>query len=270
MKMLALAPWFGANRLLASVVGHELRNLQWVGIPFAGGMSELFYIKCTTLVVNDLHKHIINLAKIVQEHGPELYRALKRYTFSQDTLDYANSYCTSIDLGLVEAEQIDWACQYFITCWMSRSALAGTDAEFKSKIPILWKIGSDSNTRYRSAVKSILGWQKVVKNCNFVSTDVFDFLNNCTDGKPYGLYLDPPFVDVGGAYKHKFDKHELLCKRLNMFKQTRIVIRYYDHPLIRELYHNWEIVDLLGHDQNNKSKSELLIINRRLPLFDGT
>lgn len=41
----ALAPWFGSNRMLARYVGEELAGCQWVGVPFAGGMAEIFQIE---------------------------------------------------------------------------------------------------------------------------------------------------------------------------------------------------------------------------------
>lgn len=37
----AIAPWFGAGRTIAPLVGQELRGCKWVGVPFAGGMSEI-------------------------------------------------------------------------------------------------------------------------------------------------------------------------------------------------------------------------------------
>lgn len=62
-----LAPWFGSNRMLAHEVGRALSGCEWVGIPFAGGMAELPQIRARTIVANDLHKHIINLAEVVAD-----------------------------------------------------------------------------------------------------------------------------------------------------------------------------------------------------------
>lgn len=59
----SIASWFGSNRMLAPIVGQELAGVPWVGIPFAGGMSELVHITARTLQVNDLHEHVINLVR---------------------------------------------------------------------------------------------------------------------------------------------------------------------------------------------------------------
>ena len=40
-----------------------LDGCEWVGIPFAGGMSEVPHIKAHTVVVNDLHEGIITLGR---------------------------------------------------------------------------------------------------------------------------------------------------------------------------------------------------------------
>lgn len=78
-KVTALAPWFGSNRTLAPQVGELLNGCRWVGVPFAGSMTELIYIDAPTLVVSDLHRHVINLATVAADEGAnrELRRRLK-------------------------------------------------------------------------------------------------------------------------------------------------------------------------------------------------
>ena len=49
----AVAPWFGANRLLAEHVGEELAGNRWVGVPFAGGMSELATIDASVKILTN-------------------------------------------------------------------------------------------------------------------------------------------------------------------------------------------------------------------------
>jgi len=63
----ALAPWFGSNRTLAENVGTALAGCQWVGVPFAGGMCELLQIKARSLLVSDLHRHVLNLAAVAAD-----------------------------------------------------------------------------------------------------------------------------------------------------------------------------------------------------------
>lgn len=270
MDVTALAPWFGSNRMLAHHVGDKLTLCSWVGVPFGGGLSELLHIKAPTIVVSDLHRHIINLARCVQGDGTrqQLIRELEWTAFHPDVLAAAQVKC-------LEMEKLDgdgcfpsasWAFAYFVSQWCGRSGKAGTDAEFTGNLPVRWtSSGGDSNTRFRSAAESLEEWGRIMRRCNFICLDVFDFLMKVKDQKGHGLYLDPPFPEVGDVYAHKFDeaKHRQLAARLLEFVNVRVVCRFYDHPLIRELYREadgWTYYTLKGRKSTNAEAPELLIV----------
>jgi len=89
------ANFFGANRILAKRVGQELSDCSWVGIPFMGGGSEIPFIRARSIVCNDLHKHVVNLARTMADGnlGPRLYRRLRRQIFAPDALTEAQKTC---------------------------------------------------------------------------------------------------------------------------------------------------------------------------------
>lgn len=272
-KVTTLAPWFGSNRTLAHAVGEELRGCRWVGVPFAGGMSELAHIKASTIVVSDLHQHLIHLARVVSDPvlGPKLYRRLRRVPFHPWSLEVAQRFCSTYnppDWHRAEDDvKLNYAEGYFVSAWMNRSAKAGTDGEFSGSLPVRWNAnGGDSNTRYRSATASLREWRHILARCNFVVCDVFDFLAKCNDAPEIGVYLDPPFPGPGDDYKHKFSEadHRQLADWLGRFDYARVVCRFYDHPLVRELYHEgeWTWRRLKGRTQANKASPEVLITNR--------
>jgi len=270
LTVTALAPWFGSNRMLGPEVGKALRGCKWIGIPFAGGISELAHIKASTIVVSDLHRDIINLACVVA--NPEgrawLIREADAMPFHPDALETAQIRCKEspppVDL---DCKRALW---YFVACWMGRSAKAGTEDEFKGGLPVRWSAtGGDSNTRYRSAIESLDAWGAIMRRCNFVCQDVFEFLDNVKDLDGHGLYLDPPFPGPGDAYKHKFTEaqHIRLAHVLSSFTVTRVVCRFYDHPLIRKLYPEagrWTWNRLKGRKQSNDEAPEVLITNQSL------
>lgn len=277
-KITALAPWFGSNRMLAHEVGAELAGCKWVGVPFAGGMTELLHIpKGATALVNDLHQHVIHLAMVVKspELGPKLYRRLRRTPFHPYVLEMAQRFCATYDppIGadwfVRDADaRLNYAESYFISVWMGRSARAGDRTEFTGAPCIRWTgNGGSSATRFRSAATSLRDWRKVLHRCDFTSIDALKFVNECNDAAGNAIYCDPPFPGPGDKYRHKFSKeqHESLSLLLGTFKQTRVVCRFYDHPLIRELYPEgdlWTWRHLKGRDQaNNGEKPEVLIIN---------
>lgn len=271
MKTTALVPWFGTNRMTAANVGDKLFGLDWVGIAFAGGMSELAHVTCRSIVVNDLHKHVVNLAVRIARHGKErLVQMLDELPFHPDVLAGAQDMCKAIERGAIdpctEDEKLHWAASYFITSWMGRSAKAGTDDEFKGGLSTRWtSSGGDSNTRYRSAIKSLESWQRIMQRCNFSTLDFRKFLAKCKDQFKHGIYCDPPFPDAGDEYKHSFTEqdHVDLAMTLVKFRKARVVVRYYDHPLIRRLYPAdlWKWHEFPGRKQSNAEAPEVLITN---------
>lgn len=269
MKNTALVPWFGTNRMTASNVGDKLRGLDWIGIVFAGGMSELAHVSCRSIVVNDKHRHVMNLAEYISipNRCEELALNLQAKAFHPDTLRMAQQYCTCVEGGHNVASAAKWAEQYFVCCWMGRSAKAGTKGEFTGGLSTRWtSSGGDSNTRYRSAVESLKEWQKIMQRCNFSTLDFREFLSKCKDQPKHGIYADPPFPGAGDEYKHTFteEDHITLMCRLSEFKQARVVVRYYDTPLIRDLYreHLWKWHEFDGRKQSNETGPEVLITNK--------
>ncbi len=265
----AIAPWYGGNRILAHEVGRELRGCEWVGVPFMGGGAELFTIEARTVLANDLHAEVINLAQVMADDqlGPKLYRRLRRLAFHPSLLEIAQraiaTYRAPYDS---EEAKLNFAELYFVAVWMGRSANAGTARELSGGLPIRWNAGGgDSAKRYQSAASSIPAFRRWLRRCTFTSCDVFDFLSQCKDEPKHGLYVDAPWPEVGDKYRHRFERehHELLADRLLSFKASRVVVRFGDHPWIRELYpeHKWTWRTLKGRNQGNGETQEVLLIN---------
>jgi DNA adenine methylase len=270
----ALAPWFGAARIIAERVATHLDGCDWVGVPFAGGMTELLYIKARTMMVSDLHRHVINLGRVVQDDKArrDLVKLLNDTPFHPDTLRIAQGVC-----GLLtpvypfspehDTPRVAQAAAYFICSWMGRSGKAGTDDEFKGGPAYRWDSGGgDSAVRFRSAIRALGEWGRVFRRATFHTFDVFEFLTKVKDAPGIGVYCDPPFPEVGDSYTHKFTEadHRRLAEKLTAFQHARIVCRFYDHPLIRELYPEsagWVWHHLNGRDQkNNATKPEVILV----------
>ena len=120
----APAPWFGAARMVAENIGAALKGCKFVIVPFAGGMSELAHIPASTIVVGDLHRHIINMANVLKDRqmGPILIRRLSRQAFHPDTLAHAQAYCLEVEAGEGPFSLLDWAESFFVCCWMGRKS----------------------------------------------------------------------------------------------------------------------------------------------------
>lgn len=273
----SLGSWFGSNCLLAPHVGRFLRGCNHVSIPFGGGMCELTEITARTVIVGDLHRHIINLAAVVKTQCAALQTLLRAVpAFHPDVLNAAQAAClaresavaawrpNAIDAG----EALLWARDYFVCCWMARSSQAGTDKEFGSPLSVRWDAGGgDSVVRFRNAVESLEVWERIAARCSFVCMDFFEFIENVKDAVNHGIYCDPPFPGPGDKYRHKFGEPELrrMAARLDRFRNATIVIRFYDHPLVREMYptQTWRWHRLGGgRTQANNTPPEVLITRR--------
>jgi DNA adenine methylase len=274
-KTKALANWFGSNRTNAERAGSECRGCSHVTIPFFGGGSELPYIDARQLVVNDKHKLMINLAETAANEvwGPKLYRTLRRLAFHPDTLEKARAACLGNDqafraiAGIVNAEQcvVD-AAAYFVCVWMGRGGKAGTKGELKGQLPIRWNDGGGSSVvRYQSAIRGLLWFRPFLRRCEFCCENAFDVIERVHNKPKHGIYIDAPWPDAGAEYLHNFTEGDQrsLAAALCRFTDTRVVIRFGDHPLIRELYPQprWTWIEFHSRDQANQTKPEVLILN---------
>ena len=263
--------------MLAKHVGVAMNGCSWVGVPFAGGMSELPHIKARTILVNDLHRHVINLARVVadDELRPQLVRSLSRDIFHPDRLRASQDFCqTFTSPGGTEKPCLALAAAYFRCCWMGRSSKAGIKDEFNGRPSIRWRSdGGDSMVRYMSALRMVVPFSQTLRRCTFETIDAFDFLGRCEDRDGHGIYCDPPFPGVGRRYKHNCGKkeaeekawHTRLRDTLERFGKARIVCRFYEHPLINELYQGWAKRYLAGRTQANKDAGEILFIRNPTP-----
>lgn len=264
MKVTAMAPWYGSNRMLGEHVGRALAGCQWVGLPFAGGMAEVPHIKARTLVINDKHRDIINLAQCVavEEGCAWLVREAGKLLFHPDTLTTAQLECKK-PWG-AETFDAGRALWYFVCVWMGRSGKAGTNGELNGGLALRWNAGGgDSAVRFRNATEALAEWHRILSRATFSTLDVFDFLDQCHDVEGHGIYCDPPFPGPGDKYTHKFSEacHRKLVARLAAFQKTRIVCRFYDAPLVRELYltPGWGWQRLVGRKMTNDEAPEVLL-----------
>lgn len=286
-----IANWFGTDRTIAPEAGRQLGKLDWCGIPFCGGLGIVQHITARTILANDLHRHVINLARVVADDARKdaLAARLAAMPFHPDALAEAQAYCREQDApvsslfggeSVVAADDLEWAAAYFVCSWMSRAGSSGCDGEFDAPLATRWTAGGgDSNTRYRNAVASLEAWNQQLTRCTFECMDGFEFIEQVLkkDASPTrgdeirGLYVDPPFPGPGKAYTHQltpddqqtFGGQRRLAGLLNGIKTYKVCVRYYDHPLIRELYPEgkWTYLRPNSKTQTNKEVAELLLVN---------
>jgi DNA adenine methylase len=305
-RVTALNQWYGADRMVVERIGRELAGCAWVGVPCGGGMGVLHVLTARSVLVGDVHRHMINMSRVIRDDSlrAQLKEKLRLTLFHPDELAAAQRNCRAREArwlnptgtlfgaggpavgrpaaGIDDAHRrsgsdepdLAWAFDYFVCSWMGQGGRAGTRQEFDGCQSVRYDAGGGGSAkRFRSMIESLDAWGKITAPCEFVVRDVFDFLTKCHDRPGHGIYIDPPWKGDGDGdgllYKFPFTDadHRRLARAVARFEQTRVVVRYGDHPLIRELYPavgrggEWRYVERVGRDQTNQDKPELLIIN---------
>lgn len=292
MKITALASWFGSNRMNAELPGRELAGCTHITVPFAGGMAEIPHMPPKAqLYVCDLHDDIINLAEIIStDEGCKVVASeLCDRLFHPKTLADAQARikryrAQSGDGGLFTPSldspkygESQRAADFFTCVWMGRGATAGSRSELTSGLALRsCGHGGDPVTRYRSAVESLQAWSQALRRCMFARESCWETIPRVRERAKalikqdlppkLGLYCDAPWPDDGDAYVHGFteaDQRRLATAVSAMPKGVRVVMRFGDHPLVRELYpeSEWTWVSVSGRTQTNAKKAEVLLLN---------
>lgn len=264
MKISQLADRFGSNRMNAAEPAKFLRGCSCVAVPFAGGLCEVPHFTANVILVNDLDRHVMNLAAVVRDDPRRLTELCDKTLFHPDELVKAQDICKRKRES--ESPCMEWAHAYYVASWMTRGGKMGSKGEFDQGMSVRWKSGGgDSVVRFRNSTEGITEWSEAVKPCTFTTLDCFEFLTQCKkrDIPENGIYADPPWPDDGANYTHSFTEpmHRKLTELLASFERSRIVVRFGDHPLIRELYPEtvWAWNLLKSRTQANKEKAEVLL-----------
>lgn len=286
MKITRLVPWFGANAAHAERPAKLLAGCKWVYIPFAGSMAEVPHFPASTqMMLSDVHDELICLAQIVGDdvkHARLAYGLAGKF-FHPAVLDKAQEVLSRAraggdswlfgDGGHGRPTPEECAEAYFTLAWMGRSGVAGTNGEDRVGLALRYDAGGgDPVKRYRSAVESLDAWHAVLRRCSITREPcwaVFERLRNQarkSNPQPAGLYCDPPWPDDGDGYLHSFteaDQRRLAHELVEMPSHVRIVMRWGDHPLIRELYPaaKWEWHKAEGRTAVG-SKAEVFLVRR--------
>lgn len=291
MKINRLAPWFGADTAVCGRVAELLRGQTHVTIPFGGGMAAAAVIQARSGVINDLHRHVINLARVVRDDGrrTDLIARLRGMLFHPDELFSAQRYCKQIEeaqelrytlssggpslfgapppVDAAIVDEVQWAAAYFVCSWMGRGGHAGKASEFTQGLAVRFTAtGGDSAVRFQSAVDSLEAWGAALRRWQFMCEDALELLTRVRDEPDYGVYVDAPWPDAGNEYRHRCNERQqrFLAQILGRFTCANVIVRFGLHPLIRELYPEsrwrWEL--MTSRDQVNGAVCEALLVRR--------
>lgn len=246
MKIKGLVPWFGGKRNLAPTIVELIGKHRIYWEPFCGSMAVLLVKPpCVMETVNDLHGDLINLARVIQNKnlGPQLYRRLRRIFMSEQLFqEAAIRYHSRRYFAETGNLDLDRAYDYFLCAWLGRNGVAGTQSYNQGFCVRYTAKGGHAAKRWQSAVNSIPAWRRRLANVTILRRDAFELLERINDSKDTAIYIDPPYLEKGAKYIHDFEKkdHERLAEILNRFCKAKVIVSYYEHPKLEELYKSWQ------------------------------
>ena len=200
-RISAVVPWYGSNRTGAALVGRAMAGCEWVGVPFAGGMCELGHLTANTILVSDLHRHVLNLAQVIATPtkacawpAPSAVGCLQRRRTGRGAATLLAD--AAIDGGdwwsvrdVLAGRGFEWADAYFVCAWMARNGTAGTRQEFTAGLSVRWSTRARrlGLARGRGAPRLAVG----VPPLHVRLPRRVRFSPDAKDVEGHGLYCDP-------------------------------------------------------------------------------
>lgn len=297
-KINALASYFGCKRTMSRDIVIELGPHKYYLEAFLGGCSILFAKPVSRIeIVNDLYGWLINVAMCVaSDRWTELYGKVNRVLQSESLIEeWQQALEEDIVPPRVPSEvtdsHIELAARYLAVSWIGRNGISGTKrTEYQIAVRYTQK-GGGPGTRWRSVIDSLPAWHDRLKAVTILRRDGFGLIESVADEEGTALYVDPPYFKdslAGGTeYFYGFneldhdslfgkcdDDHDRLAELLRRFRKARVVLSYYDHPRLDDLYvsHGWTKLDMarnknlsVQHEQGATPRvaPEVLLLNGR-------
>ncbi|HEN0363672.1 MULTISPECIES: DNA adenine methylase [Bacillota] len=272
-KNIVLSPvvkWVGGKRqLLSDIVPLIPKNFSTYVEPFVGGGAVIFDIQPKKAIINDFNSELINIYKVIKEKPQELILALENherlnseeYFYEVRALDRNENYNRMTDIE--KASRIIYLNK---TCFngLFRVNQAG---QFNSPY------GKYKNPNIVN-MPVVLAMSKYFNenNIKIIDGDYKNALKNLRKGA--FVYFDPPYMPISssssftGYTENGFDKKQQIelkkeCDKLNV-KGIKFLLSNSDHPFIRELYQDYEIITVKAKRSINSNGNKRGEINELL------
>ncbi len=272
----ALAPWQGSKRQLAPRIVEALGPHDAYYEPFCGSMAVLFAKPPVRHeVVNDLNRDLVNVAVVMQSR-PLVGELLARlhFTLAAEEL-YRESRAAVLEPYRGRLGNVERAYHALVTWWLGRNGCAGTRKSRTNFAARFSKKGGLGATRWRTLVSCVPTLAHRLARVDVLSRDALEVIEKIHDEAGTVLYCDPPYLVKSQEYEHDLTAadHARLAEALARFRKARVVVSYYPHPKLEDLYPRdrweWREIVIAKNIRNTslfaagEKATELLLTNRR-------
>ncbi|MEM1225869.1 MAG: hypothetical protein AAGJ40_09230 [Planctomycetota bacterium] len=142
---------------------------------------------------------------------------------------------------------------------------------YTGQVLLLDRPRDGSKPRMKAAVdlNGMIASGEEIERCSYVSSEDFrEVYANVKDRPKNGVYIDYVWPGVGVTYSEDGNgseqDHRDLAALNSSFEQTKVVVRYNDHELIRELYPeaDWSWYRTSTRNQAGSKINEVLIVRK--------
>ncbi|ASZ05138.1 MULTISPECIES: DNA adenine methylase [Bacillus] len=262
--------WFGGKGRYADHIINKMPAHKVYVEPF-GGAAHVIANKPQMghEVYNDIDGHVVNFLMQVRKDPKAMQQACESIPYSRalyekwKTEDYPQN-------------DFDRAVRWF---YMNRSGISKGNVE---EVPQTgWRHSTQSGQNPAGGyISACAAFESFANRMKGVMIECKDFRNIIEkyDSPDTLFYVDPPYVGRERFYAGGFNEedHRELARLLNQVK-GKVVLSYYDDPLILEIYPNWEsetfsaYKQVVGGSGKSRGAEELLLFNYKitqLSLFD--
>jgi len=262
----------GKWKLAEWVISHLPQHRVYVE-PFGGAASVLLKKpRSYSEVYNDMDGEIVNLFRVVRDHGDAFLRSLELTPFARDEFD------TSFERS---GEPVEQARRTVMRSFMG----FGSSMNRMTSAGDMMRTGFRANCN-RSGTTPAQQWRsypdalpQLIERLRGVVVENRDACEVMLthDAEEAVHYVDPPYVsttrDGGADYRHEMDDaaHEKLAEVLHGLRGA-VVLSGYSSPLYDKLYRDWRRVSRMALADRAMSRTEVLWLSPRCPavgLFDG-
>lgn len=258
--------WFGGK---GKVAQHIIRRIPHHNcyVELFGGAAHVIAQKphITNEVYNDIDGEVVNFLLMARAEPRRLKEAC-------ESLPYSRQLYEKWKREEMPRDDFERAVRFF---YLNRSGIAKGNSK-EAFTTTGWRHSRKHNTArtYQSACNLI---ESFAKRMSTVMIDNRDFreVARVYDSPTTLFYVDPPYIGREKCYAGGFTEndHRELAELLNNI-QGKVILSYYEHPLLDELYSSWnkekfKAVRQVVNGHNNAAEEMLLMNfeNNQLTLF---
>jgi site-specific DNA-adenine methylase len=269
-KIVGAFPLIGSKWKLSKVIAERAKEIKFDKYleAFCGSAAVFFRLvdeglvtKPGTVVLNDKNSLAVCLLRVIRNRPDEFQKKLMSVPYSREEFDKPEPP--------PDADEIDRA-----VFWAVKTHQGFAGYSIKNQI---WSVDNATSNagrqeRWNKFKQQILPMGHIL--CQFAALECLDalkFIQKYTSRSDrHLLYVDAPYIGYEKIYPASFTEHEKLAEILAEAPAAGVLVTYYDHELLRELYPekswDWELFDrktTCTADGSRPQRTEVLLTRKQ-------